>query len=125
MWVGLLFGLLPLHPRLESSTANAANAANAAANAPLKIEPRPFFPQLDEFPLEWQSVYAQLLPAAELDDFWAWAMKHACSPPRRLAVELEPFNLLVCARKCRIGRVPVLKFASNGTRFRECKTFRV
>jgi len=87
--------------------------------------------QWDEFPLEWHSVYASALQPEEveagsagaadaLEDFWKWAIEHACPAPLRLAAEERPFQLLVCALKCDADQVPVIKFERNGTRVREC-----
>lgn len=87
--------------------------------------------QWDEFPVEWHSVYTSALQQEEvevgspgaagaLEDFWKWAIEHACPAPLRLAAEERPFQLLVCALKCDADQVPVIKFERNGTRVREC-----
>lgn len=111
----ILAALLPISPRLDVRFPNN----------------RPFQLQWDEFPVEWHSVYTSALQPEEvevgspgalaaLDDFWQWAIGHACPAPLRLASEERPFQLLVCALKCRADEVPVIKFERNGTRVREC-----
>ena len=109
------FALLPIGPRLDVRF----------------HENRVFSPQSDEFPLSWERVYSTALQPEDVeasypgavdafDGFWSWLFEHACPPPLKLAVEAKPFELLVCARKCRADHVPVLKFEWNGTRVREC-----
>ena len=115
MWFFAALSLLPLTPRLEVRFPGA----------------RPFA-QPDEYPMEWERVYSTALQpdgadqdspeaAATFDGFWAWFFENACAPPLKLAVEAKPFELLVCARKCGDGFVPILQFERNGTRVRGCK----
>ena len=115
MWHLALLALLPLGPRLN-----------------VRFPERTPFAQADEFPMEWERVYSTALQpdgadedspeaAATFDGFWAWFFENACPLPLKLAVEAKPFELLVCARKCRKKYVPVLQFERNGTRTRGCK----
>tara|TARA_B110001452_G_scaffold200739_1_gene170765 strand:+ start:122 stop:481 length:360 start_codon:yes stop_codon:yes gene_type:complete len=85
--------------------------------------PRPrFVLQADEFDMAWHAVWsAYFEEGKELDDFLAYFLENACNPPLKIAVEEVPYGLLVCARKCKEGYVPVFKELKNGTRVRKCK----
>ena len=85
--------------------------------------PQPaFMLQPDEFYMEWHAVWsAYFEEGEELDDFLAYFLKSACKPPRKIAVEEVPYGLLVCARECKEGSVPVFKVLKNGTRVRKCR----
>lgn len=78
--------------------------------------------QPDEFDMAWHNVWsAYFEEGSEFDDFLTYFMENACVSPLKLAVEVEPYGLLVCARKCKDGFVPVLKHRRNGSRVRKCK----
>jgi len=78
--------------------------------------------QHDEIDMNWHNVWsAYFEEGSEFDDFLTYFMENACRSPLKLAVEAEPYGLLVCARKCKNGFVPVLKHRQDGSRVRKCK----
>ena len=86
------------------------------------LHDRSDFLQPDEFRMEWDSIWdAYFESKDEFDDFMSWVIKNACKPPKKIAVELNPYNLLVCAKPCKPGFVSVLMFKRNGKRVRACK----
>ena len=86
--------------------------------------PRDFSLQDSEFDIAWHSVWDKYFEDDdEHDDFLNYFYKNACTHPLKIAVEEVPYGLLVCAKKCKKGTVPVLKHLRNGTRVRKCKRF--
>ena len=78
--------------------------------------------QHGEFAMEWKHVWDHLFETDdEFDDFMKWALKHACKPPKKLAVEQLPYNLLVCAKRCKHGYEATISFTESGRRVRKCK----
>lgn len=72
--------------------------------------------------MEWDNVWeAYFDTTEEFNDFMTWVIKNACKPPKKIAVEMKPYNLLVCAKPCKNGFVSVLMFKRNGHRVRSCK----
>lgn len=86
---------------------------------------RGFTLQKGEFDMAWHSVWSTYFEDdEEHDDFLNWFLENACPRPLDIAVEEVPYGLLVCAKKCKEGWVPVLKHSSNGTRVRKCRRLR-
>jgi hypothetical protein len=79
--------------------------------------------QLDEYSMFWESVYTSFFDdeSSDFDSFWQYFMEHACRRPKRIAIEEKPHALIVCARYCKRGRVPVFQLTHNGTRVRSCQ----
>lgn len=78
--------------------------------------------QKDEFAMNWEPVWKAYFyeNATELDQFLGWFFENACSPPKQIAMEVVPLELLVCAKPCEQGLVPVLKHGKKGRRYRSC-----
>lgn len=115
MWFLASVSLIPFSPRLN-----------------VRFPENALFLQADEFALEWENVYTQMFPPQDSESdymsdnevfnpFWSWFFENACPLPLKLAIELKPFGLMVCARECRDGYVSVMKVNRNGSRTRDCE----
>ena len=83
---------------------------------------RKFSLQDGEFDIAWHSVWNRYFEEdSEHEDFMRYFYKNACTHPLKIAVEEVPYRLLVCAKRCKKGTVPILKHLKNGTRVRKCK----
>lgn len=89
----------------------------------LKTHVRPAFRyQKDEFSMEWEKVWASYYDSKEeFHSFMTYFFDNACKPPKRIAIEPFPHEMLVCAHKCQDGHVAVLKQTKKGVRKRTCK----
>lgn len=77
--------------------------------------------QADEFGFGFRDVWSTYyLDDTEFAGFMEYFLDHACTPPRHLAIEEEPAQLLVCAEQCKHGHAPVIEFTDDGRRVRSC-----
>ena len=78
--------------------------------------------QADEFSMEWEKSWAVYYDTkGDFHEFMSYLFDHACKSPKRIAIEPLPFQMLVCAHKCRDGYVSVLRQTRKGKRKRVCK----
>jgi len=89
----------------------------------LKTHVRPAFRyQKDEFSMEWEKVWASYYDSKEeFHSFMTYLFDNACKPPKRIAIEQFPYEMLVCVHKCQDGYVAVLEQTKKGERKRTCK----
>ena len=78
--------------------------------------------QADEYAMDWERSWAVYYDTKdEFHGFMSYLFDYACKAPKRIAIEPSPFQMLVCAHKCRDGYVSVLKQTNRGKRKRICK----
>ena len=78
--------------------------------------------QKDEFGMQWDKVWASFYDTEEdFSGFMNHFFDHACKPPKRIAIEPSPHEMLVCAHKCPDGYLAVLKVSKSKRRTRTCK----
>ena len=78
--------------------------------------------QRDEYAMSWEQVWAAYFDSKDqFHSFMTYLFDNACKPPKRIAIEPFPYEMLVCAHKCKDGYASVLKQTTRGKRKRTCK----
>jgi len=79
--------------------------------------------QAEEFSMDWEKSWAAYYDSkADFHEFMTYLFENACTPPKQIAIEPFPREMLVCVKKCREGHVAVLKQTKSGKRKRVCKS---